>query len=307
MKQLQVLSLAAALSLSGVAGIPVPQKDRVLAGMPLWTGERSFAEKHYVYRTADKAEFVIAYPADLEIPGRGKQLVVDRFRLQNEVDATVTSWVARVPGQARLTYSYKVANSSAAREAIWSWSLIGSPADNQLTVETGGWRGYRAQAAVAAFSAIPDQDPGVFVSWTGPDSAIAPGQSNDGFRLTSDFLPGITTAAFVGGDAIHVSAELPLAVSNQLAPFFKPQFTNELELCMAPRYPPASDFRQWADLFSHDLRALNTALPATDTPATRRLLTALSQPPEHFAAPPNVTPLEASMWEAAELVHNLGR
>jgi len=77
----------------------------------------------YIYRTGDPAEFVIAWPANTDVPSnKDSHLVRDRFRLLNESRPSVSAEVSREPGNHFYTYSYRVANGSGAMTPIWHWA-----------------------------------------------------------------------------------------------------------------------------------------------------------------------------------------
>jgi hypothetical protein len=263
MRALIALALTV-LPLSAAGGLLLPDRDRVIAGLPVWRNDSDFRRGSYVYKTDDPAAFVIAFPANLEQEkgNPDSHLVVDRFRLQNETDPTVSVTVSLNQGNRMYAYAYTIRNGPAARQPIWAWKLVDPADDHSATVDGSGWFGFQATGVPpGSRQAIPGLAPGIYISWNDVDHPIAPRAERSGFRVTSEFLPGLTTAAFVGGGPIAVSQELPLAVSNQLLPFFTPEVTNQVRITIGPRFPPSMGQPQWAAAFARELRALETVMP----------------------------------------------
>jgi len=247
--------------LSAAGQLVISERDRFLSSLPLWNGESSFRPASYVYRTSDPNSFVISYPANLEQKGRESDLIVDRFRLQNENDPSVYSNISAGNSQA-FVYTYTVQNGVGAREAIWAWSLIHPGEDNSLSIQSAGWNCYQVTGMPAGeHQVIPGMELGLPISCNNVKKPIGPGERHVGFQIKSESLPGLTTAFFISGHAISVTEELPLAVSNQLAPFFRREITNQPRLTIAPRFPPSTSRPQWAAGFARDLRAALTVSP----------------------------------------------
>jgi hypothetical protein len=303
--------------LMGAGDLTFPERDHLIASLPIWKGESSYRGGVYVYRTADPDEFVIAWPANTGIPSNpDSHFVVDHFRLQNESIPSISVEVSRRSGDHFYTYSYRVANGAGARAPIWHWTLIDPHDDTGVDISNFGAEreGFRVNGMPAGQKqAIPGLPPGVYIVWANPKRPIRPGTERTGLTITSDFLPGLTTASFRTLGGIATSEELPIPVSDQLLPFQRPEFTAQVRITIGPRFSASTSRSQWTADFARDIRSLETVMPdfrqSKFIPQLLAFLDACSKGAPCRASPDfkgaTVLPLESEIRSAVEAVLGL--
>jgi hypothetical protein len=309
------IALAAiTLQIRAAGELVLPERDNLIASLPVWKDESSYRRGVYIYRTADPVEFVIAWPANTDLPKNpDSRLVIDRFRLLNESRPSISAEVSVRPEDHLYTYSYRVTNGGGARKPIWHWALIDPYEDTGADISNFGLghEGFRVNGMPPGQKqVIPGVLPGVFIVWANARNPIRPGTDRSGFTVTSDFLPGLTTAAFSTLGGIATSEELPIAVSDQLLPFEQPELTDQLRITIGPRFPSSTSHSQWAGAFARDIRALETVMPDLSRskfiPRLLVILDACSKGGPCHAAPEisgaAVLPLESEMNRAVDVV-----
>jgi hypothetical protein len=224
--------------------------------LPVWPADgktpKSLAEK-YVFRDSATMEIVISYPTDPNDPS-GRRTIY-RYRPQNQVEAHVSVVIKRLLDD-RLEYAYTVANAPTARESIAVWSVVGPDSATTLVAEHPRWTKVHLKNSKLKQAALPIAPAGDPVYFSGDGLAIAPGQEASGFKVTSAYAPGFTTAYAQGGSPLSTNGDLPLAVFNQLRPLMRWEQINQIVLTLGPRYSAVTPKRTIAEEYRAGLNQM---------------------------------------------------
>lgn len=191
---------------------------------------------HYVFRDDRTAEIVISFPKDPDNPDGPRTDY--RYRPQNQVDPHILVKISRDSDQ-RFRYAYTLANGPAARQSIDIWSIVSPGPASDIEVGHPKWGKVRAKGSKAKQAALIGVMDGGYIDWAADDgSAIAPGQSAEGFVIVSSYRPGFTTAYAQGGRPLGTKGDLPPSVVTQLSPLLKLDVNNRLTVTLGPRFKP---------------------------------------------------------------------
>jgi hypothetical protein len=218
----------------------------------------------YVYLDAAAKQMVLAYPENLDQPdfasNPGRQRV-DRFDLNNQVEATFSVAIKREeqrqekqPPRKVFTYSYAVANSSKARQAIERFDVVAPEfrAGDPL-VAAAGWQAAAGGSSINAVRVSIGQASGAFISWyiIDPRKPIGPGTALSGFSLSSELKPGFVVAYVRGGQRPKLTSEIPEAVLRQTVPLLQREYNSQNVLTIGPKFSATAS----VDTVVQDFRA----------------------------------------------------
>ncbi|WP_155121325.1 hypothetical protein [Bryobacter aggregatus] len=229
--------------------------------LPLWPPNGivsgALSEK-YVFRDPNTAEVVITIPEDSSFPSGPRSII--RWRLQNQVEPTV---ISRINPKADhvYQYSYSVTNGAYARQSINTWILLIPKPDQLIEPSHLTWGKIRLRDAAMEQAAHP-MAPASDGAYWGSDKekvgsvAIGPGMTEGDFTLEAKFLPGFTTAYFVGGEPLATASPLPLEVAQQLVPVMKMREIWRSSLVIGPRFAPEASMKEIITDYLIGLKAL---------------------------------------------------
>jgi hypothetical protein len=260
-------------------------RDDALESPPDWpVGGVIPATLHdkYVFVDRRAGQMVLAYPENLGEPGSEQNpgpLHVERFDLNNQVDATFA--VAIQPRADSFIYSYRVANSHNAKQAIRSFNIpaprFGS--DDAMSAPAH-WNKAASPSQISAIQRSIGLPSGVFLDWYSLDwnrSLIAPGTALGGFRVISTLRPGFVVAYVQGGGfSPNLREDMPAVVLEQSAPVLRREFNSQQVLMIGPKFTSDTPAAHIASDFQIGIRKLveRKALKGS-SPAIREALTVL--------------------------------
>jgi hypothetical protein len=196
----------------------------------------------YVFVDRRAGQMVLAYPENLGQPEFKQSpgpLHIERFDLNNQVGASFS--VAVQVGEKSLTYSYRVANSRNARQAIRSFNIPATQVRNEDSMfAPEHWNKAASPSQIDAMRLAIGSPSGVFLSWYSLDwnkSVIAPGTELGGFRVISTLRPGFVVAyAQGGGFSPNLRDDMPAAVLEQSVIVLRKEFNSQQVLTIGPKF-----------------------------------------------------------------------
>lgn len=301
-------SLGLLVLFSGVAGAQQSGIQTSFSPIPIWPSDGSIPqelEDWYVYLDPGAGQIVLNYPEGLDQPGFERQTAiqkVERFNLNNQVDALIVATVQENKGQ--LSYRYRIENSKKARQSISSIKLV-TPTlrDADSISEPTHWA---KDVHPAYFSALPmgiGQTPGTMLSWSVDGQGVVPGSEQGGFQINSVLTPGFVWAYVQNGMPFSLPSDTPSSVLKQAAPMFQLGNNSQSVLTIAPKFFPGTDkLRIVADFHFGINHLLRNGQLNPDSPAIRGSLEVLEQYLEAAQQADNV-PLDE--WVGPPLVFNV--
>jgi hypothetical protein len=246
--------------LVGFAMIPIllaqtrrlPRPGSPVEKLPEWRHVKQ-VDKQFVFFDSEKDEYVVEFPERLNYPDSNR-MIVFRFKAEFIVEPSVSVTLSPVPDN-EIDYDYTVSNASSAPGSIQRFSLVVPSDENEMRLFHTNWNVPRRLAAgmtvapqAALFSGREMHNPlnmGRFATWLSSNSGqpIKPGGQLGGFRVRSDWLPGITTAYAATGMTLRTNVEIPTEVAEQLGPFFAPENCYRTIVTIGPKYARTSDNR----------------------------------------------------------------
>ncbi len=199
-------------------------------------------------------EYVVCFPERLKTgPSDDGRVVLFRFEPQFLVEPLITVSLSRTADK-RIVYEYAISNAASAKRSVAWFSLVAEQDDSFLTTEHPAWVTYGVGTPgpahpVAPQAALFDRpelrspaNMGKYVSWSASDRAprIQPGASVGGFRLRSEWLPGLTTAYTHTNQVLRIPFELPPEVHDQIVPLLAPECNYRSTATIGPRFRPAN-------------------------------------------------------------------
>jgi len=265
--------------LNSFSGIDLAPRQTVLDNLPLWSNDggalENFPDQH-VFRDTS-GDIVIVYRPENDRSGRGTPRVI-HYVLPNKVAPEISSFVHN-GNNGLVDYVYKVRNESRAAQPITAWYLIGPSMDARVESDSGAWFGGATKTTFGIQVAIPYLPNGSYLSWMAQKQGISPGSAEGGFKISSPYLPGITTAYVRGNGTFTVPDELPLEVSDQLAPVDNLAVSSFITIAVGPRFPPNASATAILKGFRQDLFFLSEHSPQVlgDAEACKHLLVILDE------------------------------
>ncbi len=199
-------------------------------------------------------EYVVCFPERLKTgqPDNGR-MVLFRFEPQFLVEPLITVVLSRTADK-RIVYEYAIANAASAKRSVAWFSLVAEHDDSSLTTEHPAWVTYGVGTPGPAHPVAPQAalfegpelrspaNMGKYVSWSASDRAprIQPGASVGGFRLQSEWLPGLTTAYTHTNQVLRIPFELPPEVHDQIVPLLAPEHNYRATATIGPRFRPVN-------------------------------------------------------------------
>ena len=196
----------------------------------------------YVFVDRRAGQMVLAYPENLGAPGSEQNpgpLHIERFELNNQVAASFS--VAIQPGANSLIYSYRVANSHNAKQAIRSFNIpaVQFGSDDAMSAPAH-WNKAASPSQISAIRLSIGLPSGVFLDWYSLDwnkSVIAPGTALGGFRVISTLRPGFVVAYVQGGGfSPNLREDMPAVVLEQSASVLRREHNSQQVLIIGPKF-----------------------------------------------------------------------
>jgi len=248
--------------------------------LPPWRGEEEAAKTpgQYVFREPS-GEIVVCYPD----PGDPAVRRTFRFWLQNRVDPQIEASVSRAE-DGMYVYTYRLRNGPKAAVAMWNWSVVG-PVNQEIKAEHSVWRGLYARDPAAPQAMLPSLPNGAYIAWVGVDSPLQPGVEATGFKITSAWAPGLTTAYGTGkANPIQAPTGLTREVEDQIIPLERAPVMKKTAVTVGPRFAPGTPVSAVVAAFRSDIAdLLRQGLLDPDSPFIRELQQVLTR----AAAVPN--------------------
>jgi len=241
----------------GFPGADLAQRKNVLDKLPVWIEDQSVLQKfpnQHVFR--DKSgNIVIAYKAEGDQSGNEGPRVI-RYQLPNRVAPEISSVIQR-RNDGFIRYQYRVSNQPSAEQPIAAWYLIGPSKNATIRSESGGWSAGTTKTTFGVQVALPYLPNASYLSWMTRKQGILPGSTEDGFEISVPYLPGITTAYVCGTGTFTAPDELPLAVSDQLAPIDNLAVSSFITIAVGPRFEMGASSREILNGFRQDIGFLS--------------------------------------------------
>ena len=252
--------------------------------LPSWPGEREAKARLHserVFLSQDGASVKV-------VLGSGEETEIVEVPLLNQMLPTVRCSMIRVAGET-YSYTYYLENGRSARDPIGRWSLVVPMEAETLTqhrnVSASQHWGSSTASAPVGLQIIPETPNGKYVTWVAnyqedrERPVILPGRSAGGFELSSNFLPGFTTAYFLHWRYVSLDREWPDAVQAQIADFWNsPLRRNRHLLTFGPQFAGTEPDSVIAEHFLKGLRVLaERALIDVDSAFIRDVVDILSR------------------------------
>ncbi len=265
MKKLGVLMLAILATVNAQQGGIQVGQSRV----PAWpTGATEppavFADKFFVYWDPFTNEYVISYPEGLGLGDAAKtgKRITFRWEPGFVVEPEIAVAITKDDATGRFIYDYTVKNGPKAKRAIRYFKIVVASHDNTVALEHPRWHGRLGSPEVAEQAALrpqatdplaekgmregllgPSASKGKFATWgwmkgLNRYDTLQPGMTESGFRLTSAFRPGITSAYSTTGNALRTPGDLPGPVTDQLVAVLTPEMVDKVTIAIGPRFGP---------------------------------------------------------------------
>jgi hypothetical protein len=230
--------------------------------LPTWPGDREVQaqlDRQRVFLSEDRASVRV-------VLGSGEETKIVEVPLLNRIVPTVKCSMVRVAA-GTYSYTYDVENGHGAKDPIGRWSLVVPMDAESLTqhrnVNTSEHWGSGSAWAPVGRQMIPGTPNGRYVVWLAnyqenrERPAIRPGQSAGGFELSSNFLPGFTTAYVAHWRYVSLDREWPDEVHAQIAEFWNNPLRRERHLLtFGPQFASTTPVSAIVDHFSRGLETL---------------------------------------------------
>ncbi len=245
----------------GFPGADLAQRKSALDKLPIWIEDGSALQKfpnQHVFR--DKSgNIVVVYKPESDQSGSQAPRVI-RYPLPNRV-APAISTIFQMGDNNLVKYQYRVTNQTGAEQPITAWYLIGPSKNAVVRSDSGGWSAGATKTTFGVQVALPYLANGSYLSWMVRQQGITPGSAEGGFEIWSPYLPGITTAHVRGAGTFRVPDELPLDVSDQLAPIDNLAVSSFITIAVGPRFDPGASRNEIVSGFRQDLVFLSEHSP----------------------------------------------
>jgi hypothetical protein len=236
--RIRAIVLAVGLAQGGAATAQVAHSAGISPSPVLPPSGQPNQEGQFVYLGPTVHELTLFYPMrgpDGRLLGYSKAV---RVPLVNGVAPDISTEVRR-NSDGRFSYRFIVANLPEARQAIRHWSLpvragvgaVAAPAGWQWAADGPTEASYRPQGP----EEMTPLRRRVTVSWS-TTRPVAPGASQGGFTIVSEFAPALVQAFARAGD-LQVPDDLPEEVRKQLEVWQAPEWRDRSVWIIGPRYP----------------------------------------------------------------------
>ena len=185
------------------------------------------------------------------VEGRTVEL---RVQPENRSRPDIEFDVSRLSDSRSFQYAYRISNESNATSPIKTWGILSAVGDQSIRLNHPMWTAPDAALGVGALGSVSETRTdtndatadlvlttasGPLVQWSAPTDQhrIRAGSSLSGFSITSQFLPGLTTA-YVGsaGGVTRTADTMPDDVKHELSILLEPQNHYTAILTVGPKF-----------------------------------------------------------------------